>query len=189
MPDLIDVAKLFASGQLKFKKGEIEFLQQDVVMVPVDWIITLQKRLENQNSENLIYYTGKEIGVRWFKGLYDKFKISWEDVFKWGMNTVSVAGWGETSIPEINSKDKLFTVKLEKSAGAKGFGKVGYAVDNFIRGAYASGGNVLFGVECDGIELTCESEGAPFCKFLVQPTNRFDKKDPRVMKQLKLPKI
>ena len=188
MPELIDIAKLFASGQLKFKKGEINLLEQNVAIIPIDWIISLQKHLKKTNSDNLIYYVAKEMGVRWFKNMYSSFKISSEDVIKWGINVLGIAGWGETSTPEINQKDKFYTVKLEGGAEAKAFGKVGYAVDHFVRGCYASGAKVLFGGQCDAIESSCVSEGSPFCKFLAQPTNHFDKKDPRIIRQLKTPK-
>ncbi len=188
MPEIVDIAKLFASGQLKFKKGSIEFLTQDVILVPVDWVVTMHKKLEKSNSENFIYYTAKEMGIRWFKGLYQSYKISAEDVIKWGINTLGVAGWGITSAPEINLKDKICTFILEEAAESKAFGRVGYATDHFVRGSFASGAKVLFGGECDAVELTCMSEGAPFCKFLAQPTDHFDKKDPRVVRQLKPPK-
>lgn len=187
MPEIIDIARLFASGQLKFKKGEIDLLEQSVTIIPVDWIITLQKHLEKKNLENVVYYVAKEMGVRWFRNMYDHFKISPEDVIKWGISILAIAGWGETSTPQINFKDKFYTVKLEEGAEAKALGKVGYAVDHFVRGCYASGAKVLFGEECDAVELNCVSADSTFCNFIAQPTRRFDEKDPLVIKQLKLP--
>ena len=188
MSEIIDIAKLFASGELKFKKGEVDLLNQLVAIVPIDWIVTLQKHLKQVGSENLIYYTAKEMGVRWFENMHKYFKISPEDVIKWGINILGIAGWGETSTPTLNYKEKFYTVKLERGVEAKAFGKTGYAVDHFTRGCYASGAKVLFGGECDAIELSCVSEGAAFCEFIGQPKKSFDRRDPRVIKQLKLPK-
>ena len=184
MSEVFDIAELLASRKLKFRKGEIDLVEQIVTMVPIDWIITLQKNLEKKNSENLIYYSAKEMGVRWFKNMYDYFKISAEDVIKWGIRILALAGWGETRTPEINFKNKFYTVILNGGAEGKAFGNVGYAVDHFVRGCYASGAKVLFGVECDAIELHCIAAGYPLCEFIAQPTKKFLKNDPLVKKQL-----
>lgn len=188
MSEIIDVMRLFASGQIKFTKGEIKLLGQSVSFIPIDWIITLQKNLEKKNSDNVIYYAAKDMGVRWFKNMYNHFKISAEDVIRWGINILSVSGWGETSTPEINMKEKFYTVELKSGAEAMAFGKVNHAVDHFVRGCYASGAKVLFGSECDAVELECVSEGAGSCKFIAQPTEKFNIKDRRVARQLMFPK-
>ena len=189
MPKFIDVARLFASGKLKFKTGKIDLLGQSVTMVPIDWLITLQRQLEKKNVENIIYYVAKEMGVRWFKNMYDYFKITPEDVIKWGINILAIAGWGETTTPEINFKEKFYKVVLNGGTEGREFGNVGYSVDHFVRGCYASGAKVLFGVECDAVELRCIANGSNLCEFIAQPTDRFNKKDPLVKKQLSVPKI
>src|SRR5947208_10968881 len=132
-------------------------------MSPVARIVTLQKNLKKQNAETNVYFTAKEMGVRWFRNMYDYFKISAEDVIKWGINVLAIAGWGETQTPLIDVNKKFYTVLLNGGAEAKVFGRVGYAVDHFVRGCYASGAMVLFGVECDCVELRCTAEGNPFC--------------------------
>ncbi len=186
MVEIIDVAKMLASGQLKFKSGGIDLLEQIVTIVPVDWVITLQKQLEKKKAENMVYYASKEMGVRWFKNMYDHFKISTEDVIRWGIRILGLAGWGKTRTPEINFKEKFYTVVLNGGAEGKAFGKVGYSVDHFVRGCYASGAKVLFGVECDCIETHCVSDGSPQCDFIAQPTEKFDKDSILVKKQLSL---
>ncbi len=188
MSEIVDLAKLVASGQLKFTKGEVFTLNQPVAFLPIDWIVTLQKTLEKKKLDNLIYFSAKEAGVRWFKSMYEYFKISPEDVIKWGINLLVVAGWGETKTPEINLKEKHYKIILNGGAEGKSFGKVNHAVDHFVRGCYAAGAKVLFGAECDAIETHCISEGYNHCEFVAQPTEEFNKKDPRVKKQLSFSK-
>ncbi len=188
MVEIIDVAKMLASGQLKFKSGEIDLLEQIVTIVPVDWVITLQKQLEKKKTDNMIYYAAKDMGVRWFRSMYDHFKISTEDVIRWGIRILGLAGWGETKTPEINFKEKFYKIVLNGGSEGKAFGNVGYSVDHFVRGCYASGAKVLFGEECDSVEVHCIADGSPFCEFIAQATEKFDKNDPTVKKQLYLPK-
>lgn len=121
MSDIIDVMKLLASGQIKFGNGDIKLLGQPVSFVPIDWVITFHKQLEKNDLENVIYYTAKDMGVKWFKNMYDHFKISPEDVIRWGINILSVSGWGETSTPEIKMKEKFYTVELKKKCRSNGF--------------------------------------------------------------------
>src|SRR5437867_10376594 len=102
MGEKFNIFRLITNGQLKFRNDEIDLLGQAVTITPVDFVVTLQKFLEKRNSENLIYYAAKDMGVRWFKHMYDNFKISPEDVIRWGSRLYAVAGWGDTRVPEIN---------------------------------------------------------------------------------------
>lgn len=186
---MYDIAKLLALKQITFKKGDVELLNQSVGMIPLDYLVTTQKALEKTSSDSVLYYSAKEMGVRWFKNMYNHFNISREDVIKWGINILAVAGWGEIEVPELHSGKKYYTVKVNKSTQAIEYGKADHAVCSFVRGCFASGAKVLFGGECDSVETKCLSEGHNYCEFIAQSTDKFDFNDKRIKKQLTKPEI
>ena len=181
------VTELLLHGQLKFNQGEIQLLGQSVGMVPIDYLVTVQKNLEKNNVENVLYSNSKEMGIRWFKNMYDHFKIKPQDVTRWGVNILSVAGWGETLVVDFDMQKEMMKVNIRNSAQAKAYGKSDHPVDSFVRGCYASGAQVLFGKECDAVEIRCMSQGFDFCEFVAQPTEKFDLNNPVVKKQLVFP--
>ncbi len=177
-------ADLVAHRRLKFEEGKIELLGQGVAIVPLDYLITLQKTLEATGSDNQLYSVAKEMGYRWFKNMYDYFKIKPEDVTKWGVNVLSLAGWGETISVSVDIKGEKLTVKLKNAAQSKKYGLSDHPVDYFVRGCYASGATVLFGKNCDAIEVSCVSTGSEYCEFVAQPTEKILKSDKLVLRQL-----
>jgi predicted hydrocarbon binding protein len=175
---------LIAHRRLKFDEGKIELLGQSVTMIPLDYLVTLQKGLEKQNNSNVLYFSSKEMGYRWFKNMYNYFKIRPEDVTRWGVNTLSIAGWGKMLSVDVDLKGERMTVRVSNAAQAVQYGLSDHPVDSFIRGCYASGATVLFGKDCDCVELSCISQGASFCEFLAQPREKFDSTDAKVARQI-----
>ncbi len=175
---------LIAHRRIKFEEGKIELLGQGVSLIPLDYMVTLQKELEKEGKDNTLYFVSKEMGYRWFKNMYDYFKIKPEDVTRWGVNILALAGWGKMVKVDVDLKGETLIVKVQNSAQAKKYGPSDHPVDYFIRGCYASGATVLFGKNCDAVETQCISQGAEYCQFLAQPTEKFDKKDPSVSRQI-----
>ena len=184
-----DFWKMVKENQIEISPGQVFIFGKSAGFIPLEWLVTFQKRLEKSQLDNLIYLSAKEMGVRFFKNIYDLHKISWEEVLQLGINSLSQGGWGETKTPEINLAQKFYKIALTNGAEGKNFGNVGHAVDHFVRGCYASGAHVLFGGECDSVETKCIAAGDDYCEFIAQPTEKFDKKDPMVKRQLHVPKI
>lgn len=178
------VTQLLMHGQLKFNQGGVTLLGQSVGMIPLDYLVTVQKNLEAKGIDNLLYYSSKDMGVRWFRNMHQYFKIKAEDVTRWGVNVLSVAGWGETLVVDLDSEKQIMKVNIRNAAQSSKYGQSDHAVDSFVRGCYASGAQVLFGVDCDCVEIRCRSQGSEFCEFIAQPTIRFDKSDKLVQRQL-----
>jgi len=180
------LAELIATKKIKFEDGRIELIEEPVSIIPLDCIVTLQKKLEETGQDNEIYYASKNMGVRWFKHMYEHFDISYEEVIRWGIKILSLAGWGKTKVPKFNSHQEYYTVRLESSGQSRLYGKSNHPVDNFVRGCYASGAKVLFGKECEAIELKCIAQGHKYCEFIAQPREKFDLSDPMIERQLDL---
>ncbi|MFH1256692.1 MAG: 4-vinyl reductase [Candidatus Diapherotrites archaeon] len=174
-----------AVGQLNFDKGKIELLKQPVAILPVDFIVEVQKQLEKEGRENLIYYSMRDATISWFNSLYDYFKISREDVVKWGLDIVTAAGWGITKIDKIDSKEKIVIFTLEDSTFANRYGKSRLAIDHFARACTAGGGALILNADVEAIETKCIAKGDKLCEFIVKEKDAWDKNDPLVKQQLK----
>ncbi len=181
---LPEVAKLFASGQLRFEQGKVILLNQPVVISPADFMGTLQKHADAVGNPNLIYFSAKEMGFRWFKNMDNYFKISLEDVIRWGVKTLTVAGWDQSEVTKLDSNEQIMRVKQNRGTLINESEINSIAARNFIRGCYASGAEVLFACPCDCIELSHQAESTPNYEFLAQPTSKFDVTDSNIKRQL-----
>ena len=177
-------SELLLHKRIRFESGNIKFFEKNVVIFPAEYMQLLQVELSKGKNERMIYDMAKINGKSWFKNLYNYYKISPEDIFRWGVNTLSVAGWGETEIVKLDSKNKVVIFKVTNSVIAEGYGRTDHCVDHFIRGSFAGGISVLFGEECDAIETKCIAKGDSYCEFYVKPTADFDKKSDIVKVQI-----
>ncbi|MBI2064684.1 MAG: hypothetical protein HYT62_01375 [Candidatus Yanofskybacteria bacterium] len=153
--------------------------------MPIDWVVTLEKKLYEIGAQNLVYYAAKEMGVRWFEEMHKRVRLSTEDILPWGVNILAIGGWGESTIEQVNTKEKFYTSYAEKSPEAKAFGNVGFPVCHFLRGCGAGGADIIFGEDCHSIETHCMAEGYPRCEFLVQSARKFNKRNKRVKNSLR----
>jgi len=174
-------SKLLMHKKLKFEKGEIELLDQGVSIIPLEYLISLQKSMP---SENQLYFSAKEMGVEWFVNMYKEFKINKQDVLDWGVKILALAGWGDIKVVKLDRVKKTYLVEAVNATEAKAYGSSNHAVDHFIRGCFAAGGTVIFDVECDCVESKCISKGDKICEFIVKPSESFDKNEILVKTQL-----
>jgi predicted hydrocarbon binding protein len=178
------VSNLILHNKIRFEQGSIKLFEKDVALFPVDYIVFIQKRLESEGKGNYLYKSAKDNGIKWMTNLKDRYNLDKECLFEWGINTLSVAGWGETEILQVDYKQKLVWFNVKNSTFANGYGKSNHCVDNFIRGSFAGGLSVMFGVDCDSVELSCRAKGDSFCRFVVKPSTKFDMTDKEVSEQL-----
>ena len=171
-------------NRLKLEKGRIELLNQRVCMFPLDMLVDLQKNLELQSSDNLVYFSAKKTGVTWFKNMYNYFKISRADVIKWGFNVINLAGWGVPSITKMDTQEEILIFTLVDAGQANLYGKSNFSVDHYFRGCAASAGILLLQKNCDAVETKCISKGDGICEFVVKPKEKFDLSSEIVKKQL-----
>jgi len=180
---MLDIfSKLLLHKKLKFEKGQIILLEQNVSIIPLEYLINLHKTLGV--NENLLYKSAKVMGFNWFTNMYKSFKIDRHDVLDWGVKILSVAGWGDIKVVKIDRTKKVYQVEAHNSSEALAYGKSDLPKDHFIRGCFAAGGTVIFDTACDCVEKNCIAKGDKFCEFIVKPTDTFDKTDPLVKNQL-----
>jgi len=177
---------LILHKRVKFEEGNVKFFEKNVVIFPAEYMVLLQKGLEEKGLENLIYQKAKANGISWFRNLNNYYKISPEDIFKWGVNTLALAGWGKTEVLNVDREKKEVSLLVKHSVIAEEYGKSDHPVDHFIRGSFAGGATILFGEECDTIELKCLAMGDSECEFKVKASVNIDKTNEIVKKQLGL---
>ena len=189
----IEVAKLLAAKELDFEDGKIIFLREPLIMFPLDTVLDFQRKLEKINLQNLIYFSARETGLKWFKLMVDHYKMDYEDIIKWGCKKIDLAGLGRTNVKIISLKDGQALNELKDSSFAKlylkRFGKSNYFVDNIYRGYAAGAGKLIFnGKDCHAIETKCIAKGDDTCEFVIKPVDKFDYTKQIVKDQLSFPK-
>jgi predicted hydrocarbon binding protein len=177
--------KLLALRQVSFEKGRISIFQQPTSMMPSQSFVSMLKELEKENKENVIYRAGKDAGEKWFNAMKTKTKLSVDEVEKWGSNIVTLAGWGEAVIKEMKRDQSYMVYNLNHSVTAELYGKTDHCVDHLFRGLVAGAAKVTFKQDVDCVETKCVAKGDSVCEFVIQPKQKFDKKNPLVKKQLK----
>ena len=178
------VTKLILHKQLKMEKGEIELFNQRVVMLSMLSLIEIHKELERSGNDLLLYKATKEFGINWAKDLGSKYKFKKSDVFKWGLASITLAGWGDAEVISEDKDNKVLKFTLKNSAVSQFYGSSNKAVDHIFRGMAAGSLSIVYGEDMGCIETSCASMGAPYCEFTVKPTNKFDLSNDLVKKQL-----
>jgi len=178
------VEKLLALRRLKFEKGRVTIFNQLSSIMPSQSFVTMLKELEKHNKENIIYLGGKDAGEKWFQGMKKTSKLKVDDVEEWGSNIVTLAGWGEAVLKEMQREKAFMVYNLKNSVVAELYGKSDHAVDHMFRGLVAGAAKVTFKKDVECVETKCVAKGDSTCEFVIQPRKEFDFSNPIVKKQL-----
>jgi len=183
------VSKLLLTRQLKFEKGNIELLQQKVCIFPLRGWYLLQKNLQQNNLDNMIYYVFKWLAGDWWKNMANIYKMkNMQEFIEWGLKILTLSGHGHIKLVSMDSKLKATRYMVEGSVIAKEFGKTGKAVDQVFRGLIAGTNEFIYHVPSEAIEIKCLSKSDSYCEFISKPTKDFDMSKKEVKKQLFIPK-
>jgi len=177
--------KLLALRQVSFEKGRIKIFEQPSSLIPSQSFVSMLKELEKERRENVIYRAGKDAGEKWFESMKKKSSLNVDDVEKWGSNIVTLAGWGEAKLKEMKQDQGYMVYELKNSVVAELYGKTDHCVDHIFRGLVAGTAKVTFKKDVDCVETKCVAKGDSVCEFIIQPKQKFDKKNELVKKQLK----
>jgi len=181
------VKKLLFARQLNLEKGKISLLGHTIVMVPVSSFIELRKQLSKIGAAALLYTACKESGLGYMDTIIKKFSMkNPRELIEWGMNTISLAGWGSVDIINFDEKSKRAIVRLNESEFAKNYGNSKEPVDDVFRAYCAATATVVFKTDMDVIEIKCLSMGNSVCEFIVKPAKEFDLSKKFILKQFQV---
>ena len=179
------IKKLLFARELDLEKGHIKLLGHTIIMAPVSSFIELRKILAKMDSTAVLYKACKKSGIDYMNTLVKKFTMKKSrELIEWGMNTISLAGWGNVEIVKYDEKKKYSIIRLYDSEFAKNYGRSNEPVDDVFRGFFAATGTVVFKTKMDAIETKCLNLGNNVCEFTLQESKKFDKKDDFIFKQL-----
>ena len=164
------VAKLFLSKQIIFEKGHIVLLGHRDSFTPLNTYVEILRIMLKNKNENLIYKSCKTSGYEWFELMAKNFPgMKQMEAIKWGIDLVTLSGWGIPSLKKADLNKKHFIFILKNSTTAKNFGKYKEPVDHLFRGLVAGGMSYIVKTDLDSIETHCTVLGDKVCEFFVAP--------------------
>lgn len=182
------VKKLMFAREIDFEEGSIKLLGHPIVMCPITTFVEMRRILERIDSTAFLYHASKNSGLGYMKNMKKKFGMKSRDLMKWGVNTISLAGWGKTKILTADFDKKIAHLLLEDSTFVQCYGKSKGPVDDVFRGYIASAATIFFKTDMDAIETKCKAKGDRLCEVVAKPKGSFDIKKPEIRKQLFLKK-
>jgi predicted hydrocarbon binding protein len=181
------VKKLLFARELSLEKGKISLLGHTIIMAPVSSFIEIRKQLSKIGATAILYKACKESGLGYMNTIIKKFSMKKpRELIEWGMNTISLAGWGSVEIVNFDEKGKKSIVRLSESEFAKNYGPSKEPVDDVFRAYCAATATIVFKTDIDVIEIKCLSMGNPTCEFIVKPAKEFDLSKEFILKQLQV---
>jgi len=181
------VKKLLFARELSLERGKISLLGHTVIMAPVSSFIEIRKYLSKFGATALLYEACKHSGITYMKTLIKKFGMkSSRELIEWGMNTISLAGWGNVELLSFNEDKKFSILILRGSEFARNYGPSKEPVDDVFRGYCAATATVVFKTDMDVVETKCLSMGKGVCEFTVKPAKEFDLTKKSISNQLQV---
>ncbi|GEM_PF-3079059 len=184
------VSKLLLHKQIIFEKGSFKIFGQSCSILPIQSHVDIQKKLEELGLINLIYYSNKVAGFKWFEVMKKAYGLKTKiDILKWGMSLMELAGFGESSYLKQDFDNFQIVVKIEQSPIVKLYGKSSTPVDVVYRGLLAGAMESTFNIPMDCIETKCSILEGSFCILDVRPTKDWNTSDENIRKQLEFPSL
>ncbi|MFH1752190.1 MAG: hypothetical protein ABH821_04615, partial [archaeon] len=108
-PGFKEVMNLLLHKQLEFGKGRIQLLGEGVVITAVSTRIAEIKLFEENNAENLLYFSAKYTGRTWNEKMQKTYKIkTLSKILEWGNKVMNLAGYGELVFLKSDLKEPEF---------------------------------------------------------------------------------
>lgn len=180
--------KLSMARQISFHDGKIILLDQRVSVVPVEFLASITKTINDSSDQVFEVYSAAKTAVRegFAKRLGEAYDFKFRDYSQWLVDIATMSGWGRLEWADLDFDNKRGVIAVTDSPiGSKLSGQVDSPVDHVIRGLMAGGASHSFNADVDILETECVALGDPKCKFVIQSPKEFLKSDnPLVKKQL-----
>lgn len=170
---------LLLSKELVFSNGEFYLYGYRCGMLSMSHYLNFYIEYKKLSNKPLVYEVSKNFGVEWFSRLKQRGLLngSLEDQMKHGVEPLSIGGWGDLDIEELDSDKRTVTAILEYSPFAmeylKIIGKSKAPVDDLVLGCVVGGFRVILQDRTlEGKELQCMGMGADKCIFKIKPRKK-----------------
>jgi predicted hydrocarbon binding protein len=167
--------ELLFSREISFEEGSIMMLKGRVVIIPIHIFVNIFKKLQEYkiDSDKFLYEIGKEEGVHWIGQIKDRYRMKPTDALKWGLNSMSVGGWGKIETVKVDLfKRNTAVFRAYNSPFAKLLGRTGKVSDPILAGFIGGGGSIIYNRSLECKETKCIAKGDMFCEFVVKPSKK-----------------
>ncbi len=178
------LSNLLLHKQMVFGDGNILIFGQPVILTPLAAEVNLLKKLEEKGLGHEIYFSAKQAGSEWFKGMSTIYGMKPQDIMKWGPDLINLGGWGTVKPFKADLSASEFDFTLLNSSMAKGYGPSDHPVDHYFRGLLSGAWETVTNEPIEGIETECLASGGKACKFELRPKAKTNYSSPLVKRQL-----
>ncbi len=151
--------------------GEFSVIEVPAVIVSIETFVHLQKDAEKilgiDGAAILFYEAGKNAGERWINRFNREWGLKNEKFIEAVQNFYAELGWGKFNINVINENE--FTIRVDNSFIARGYGNSKVEVCHFLRGYNTGMAEVLLKCKTiDAEETRCAAKGDECCEFVMK---------------------
>jgi predicted hydrocarbon binding protein len=163
------VAKLLFSKQLSFEPGRFTIFGHRIVIVPVDFLLLINKWCEKDPAfRRTLYKTTKEAVYRFAIDIDRKERVPKKDMAAFLTNLTEMNGYGQIEIPRLDYAKKIAIFRMHGLPSERQVGKIRRGpIDFYWAGMLAGGAAFVFAdkkMEC--VETKCVINGSPYCEFV-----------------------
>ncbi len=168
---------LLHKGRIKFSRDELFLFGNRIAFIGMSDYYRIYKRLE-KIAPSLIYACTTEFGKEWFEVMrQSRFSNNMEDEIRFGIDSLSIAGWGGIEIDSLDVSKREARVTMNYSPFVAEYlarsPRPKHPVDDMVRGCLAGGFRTILGdntLECR--ETKCLAKGDNQCVFEVGPNRK-----------------
>jgi predicted hydrocarbon binding protein len=167
--------ELLFSRELSFEEGTITMLKGRVVIIPIHIFVEIYKKLQEYKIDpnKFLYEIGEKEGVYWIGQIKDRYRMKPAETLKWGLNSMSVGGWGKIETVKVDLiKKDIAVFRAYNSPFAKLLGRTGKVSDPILAGFIGGGGSIIYNRSLECQETKCIAKGDMFCEFVVRPSKK-----------------
>lgn len=163
------ISKLLLSRKLKFDRGKIKLLDQDMAFIPVEYFIEETRRvLEADDRKEMmrLYFDAWKSGVFFMKDFCKAYEVKkFEDRYNLAMETISMAGFGDYKT--LGFKGGVFAeFNIFNNPVSEFFYPSKIPVDFITRGFNAGGGTIVHETIINTIETACKAINGKMCTHI-----------------------
>jgi len=180
--------KLLMMRQLKFQLGEIDLLNQRVVLAPGAMLRNFTYfMIKHPETVPEIYELMRlSFDEGWAEPVKKAYGFKSKDFFRWLIDLSNVAGWGTSELVSLDEPTSSGVFRTRNAVVSKYLvKKYSEPVCHIWRGLTAGGTTAVFKKDMDWVEIKCLGKGDDCCEFVFKPRELMRKEsNPLFLKQL-----
>jgi len=160
--------KLLLTRRIEIDNGNFKVFDKNFMLGSLQSFVFLREDMKKKKSLDTLYKFGEEIS----KEIYDyikKFGGGKEEICRFWLNMINLAGFGEIEIIEVKDKEYEAIINCKNSPIAEQYSKSSKEelVDEILAGMIGGFFSNWFGKSVACEEITCIAKGNKYCQFKI----------------------